>query len=81
MPEAWGAGVGVAIKFSTGVAVGVTVLRWLLPHTPKEFKAPVLAYVFVILAMCIAAAGFAFGSQRWAVLGGAFTWATGSPRM
>jgi uncharacterized membrane protein YhhN len=53
------------------VAFGTVVLRWLLPHTPKEFKAAVLAYVVVILAMCVAAAGYAFASQRWAVLVGA----------
>jgi uncharacterized membrane protein YhhN len=53
------------------VAFGAVILRWLLPHTPKEFKAPVVAYVVVILAMCVAAAGCAFASQRWAVLVGA----------
>ena len=46
-------------------------LRWLMPHAPKEFKGPVLAYVVVILAMCVTAAGHAFASQRWAVLVGA----------
>jgi uncharacterized membrane protein YhhN len=50
---------------------GTGVLRWLMPHAPKEFKGPVLAYVVVILAMCVAAAGHAFASQRWAVLVGA----------
>jgi uncharacterized membrane protein YhhN len=50
---------------------GAVVLRWLMPHAPKEFKGPVLAYVVVILAMCVAAAGHAFASQRWAVLVGA----------
>jgi len=50
---------------------GAVVLRWLMPNAPKEFKGPVLAYVVVILAMCVAAAGHAFASQRWAVLVGA----------
>lgn len=50
---------------------GAGVLRWLMPNAPKEFKGPVLAYVVVILAMCVAAAGHAFASQRWAVLVGA----------
>ena len=36
---------------------GAGVLRWLMPHAPKEFKGPVLAYVVVILAMCVTAAG------------------------
>ena len=53
------------------VLFGAGVLRWLMPHAPQEFKGPVLAYVVVILAMCVAAAGHAFASQRWAVLVGA----------
>ncbi len=60
---------GVAVVMA-GV-FGAGVLRWLMPHAPKEFKGPVLAYVVVILAMCVAAAGHAFASQRWAVLVGA----------
>jgi uncharacterized membrane protein YhhN len=63
--QAMGIAAVVAVVFGAGV------LRWLLPHAPKEFKAPVLAYVVVILAMCVAAAGHAFASQRWAVLVGA----------
>ncbi len=50
---------------------GAGVLRWLMPHAPQEFKGPVLAYVVVILFMCVTAAGHAFASQRWAVLVGA----------
>lgn len=50
---------------------GAGVLRWLIPHAPQEFKGPVLAYVVVILFMCVTAAGHAFASQRWAVLVGA----------
>jgi uncharacterized membrane protein YhhN len=53
------------------VAFGALVLRWLLPHTPKAFKGPVVAYVAVILAMCIAAAGCAVATRRWEVLVGA----------
>ena len=60
---------GVAVVMA-GV-FGAGVLRWLMPHAPKEFKGPVLAYVVVILAMCVTAAGHAFASQRWAVLVGA----------
>ena len=51
---------GVLSSQAMGVAAvvvavfGAGVLRWLLPHTPKEFKAPVLAYVVVILGMCVA---------------------------
>ena len=54
---------------------GAVVLRWLLPHAPQAFKGPVLAYVVVILCMCVAAAGHAFASQRWAVLAGALLFA------
>ncbi len=63
--QAMGVAAVVALIFGAGV------LRWLLPNAPTEFKGPVLAYVIVILCMCIAAAGHAFASQRWAVLAGA----------
>lgn len=53
------------------VLFGAGVLRWLLPHVPGEMRLPVLAYVAVILLMCIAAAGHAAASGRWAVLAGA----------
>ena len=48
---------GVLSSQAMGVAAvvvavfGAGVLRWLLPHTPKEFKAPVLAYVVVIVCI------------------------------
>lgn len=61
----------MSVAAALALAFGTGVLRWLLPHAPKEFKAPVLAYVVVILAMCIAATGHAFASQHWAVLVGA----------
>jgi len=64
MPAVLGAAVAA-------VLFGAVVLRWLMPHAPQEFKGPVLAYVVVILCMCVAAAGHAFASQRWAVLVGA----------
>jgi len=54
---------------------GAVVLRWLLPHTPAEMRVPVLAYVVVILAMCITAAGHAVATQRWMVLLGAVMFA------
>ena len=55
--------------------VGWGVLRWLLPHVTPDFKAPVLAYVAVILAMCITAAGHAAATGRWPVLAGAVLFA------
>jgi uncharacterized membrane protein YhhN len=65
----------MGISAVVAVVFGAGVLRWLLPHAPKEFKGPVLAYVVVILAMCVAAAGHAVASQRWAVLIGALLFA------
>jgi uncharacterized membrane protein YhhN len=65
----------MAVAAALAVAFGAVVLRWLLPHTPKAFKGPVLAYVVVILAMCVTAAGHAFASQRWMVLVGALLFA------
>lgn len=56
------------------VAGGVA-LRWLLPHAPRGLRGPVALYVAVILAMCVAAAGHAAASGRWAVLAGALLFA------
>ena len=70
----WSGGLSVpamAIASVPVLVLGWLVLRWLLPHTPGNFKAPVLAYVVVILGMCVAAAGHAHASERWAVLVGA----------
>ena len=64
-----------AIAFMAVLAFGSGVLRWLLPSTPSEFKAPVLAYVVVILAMCIAAASHSAATGRWAVLAGTVVFA------
>lgn len=64
-----------AIALAPALAVGVVVLRWLLPHVPAGFKAPVTAYVVVILGMCVAAAGHAGATGRYAVLGGALLFA------
>lgn len=57
------------------LGLGVLVLRWLWPHTPAAMRWPVLAYVVVILAMCVTAAGHAQATGRWAVLGGALLFA------
>lgn len=64
---AWGAGLAVL--------AGVVILRWLMPHTPADFKLPVLAYVVVILAMCITAAGFYGATGQLVVLAGAVLFA------
>jgi uncharacterized membrane protein YhhN len=65
----------MAVAAVLAVAFGAVVLRWLMPHTPKAFKGPVLAYVVVILAMCVTAAGHAFAAQHWMVLVGALLFA------
>jgi len=39
------------------VAHGAPILVWLLPHVEQPMKLPVLAYVFVITLMVVAAAG------------------------
>lgn len=71
-PLSWPA-MGAALLLA--VAAGSLVLRWLLPHTPGAFKGPVLAYVVVILAMCVAATGHAVATGRWMVLLGAVLFA------
>lgn len=54
---------------------GGAVWRWLQPHVPGDFKAAVIAYVVVIMAMCATAAAHAQASGRWAVLLGAVLFA------
>jgi len=67
--------VAMAVAFVVALAAGAVVLRWLRPHVPGDMKAPVIAYVVVILAMCIAASGYAFASGPWTVLAGAVMFA------
>lgn len=69
---AWPA-MGAALVVATGV--GGVFLRWLLPHVPARMKPPVLAYVVVILAMCVAATGHTVATGRWIVLLGALLFA------
>jgi uncharacterized membrane protein YhhN len=69
---AWHA-MGVALVLA--VAIGAALLRWLWPHTPTAFRWPVLAYVVVILAMCVTATGHAFAHARGIVLLGALLFA------
>lgn len=68
-------GGAMAVATLGALAFGAVVLRWLGPHVPANFRWPVRAYVVVILAMCIAAAGHASASGRWAVLVGALLFA------
>lgn len=69
---AWPA-MGVALVLA--VIIGAALLRWLWPNTPAGFKWPVLAYVVVILAMCVVAAGHALAHARAIVLLGALLFA------
>lgn len=72
------AGVSVqamAAALAVALAVGLPLWRWLMPHTPQDFRRPVALYVVVILAMCAAAAGHAVAAQRWGVLVGAVMFA------
>jgi uncharacterized membrane protein YhhN len=58
-----------SVVAATGLGAGV--LRWLLPQVPVPMRAPVVAYVIVILAMVALAASHAAASGRWGVLLGA----------
>lgn len=64
---------GAALVLSVGF--GAFVMRWLWPHLTREFRAPVLAYIAAILAMCAAAAGLAAATGRWWLLLGALLFA------
>jgi uncharacterized membrane protein YhhN len=61
----------MGIASAVAILFGAAVLRWVLPHTPADFKLPVVAYLIVILGMNIAAAGHAVAQAHWAVLLGA----------
>lgn len=65
----------VAVATLVALAFGAVVLRWLWPHLRPSLQAPVLAYVVVILLMCITAAGHAGTSGRWEVLAAALLFA------
>lgn len=56
-----------------GLAMGIfgfATLRWLQPHLPAEFRAPVIAYVAVISAMvCLAVAASSAGAPLTVALG------------
>lgn len=65
----------MAVAAVLALAFGAGVLGWLLPHAGREFRGPVLAYVVVILAMCVVAAGHASANARWPVLAGALLFA------
>lgn len=61
----------MGIASAVAILFGAAVLHWVLPHTPADFKLPVVAYLVVILGMDVVAAGHAFAQAHWAVLLGA----------
>jgi uncharacterized membrane protein YhhN len=71
-PLAWPA---MALALGVAAVVGAVFLRWLLPHVPARMKAPVLAYVAVILLMGVTATGHTLATGRGVVLLGALLFA------
>lgn len=65
----------LAVALPLAAGVGYVVLRWLMPHVPAGFRVPVVAYVVVILAMCVAAAAHTLASGPARVLVGALLFA------
>lgn len=65
----------VPVALPIAAVAGYVVLRWLMPHVPAGFVKPVLAYVTVILAMCVAAAAHAVASGHAQVLAGTLLFA------
>lgn len=57
-----------AVALLPALAVGVVLGRWLWPHLEASYKAPVTAYLAVILVMCAAAAGYSVATGSWQVL-------------
>ena len=55
------------------VVAAMPVLRWLWPHLPERFQAPVLAYIVVISVMLSFAAGVVAAGGSKLILLGAFT--------
>lgn len=66
-PSLW-----VVVAAGAALALPVAaVLRWLGPHVPVRLRAPVHAYVAVITAMLMGAAGAAFATGNLVLLAGA----------
>jgi uncharacterized membrane protein YhhN len=74
------AGAFAAGPFATGWALAAAAavlplaalaLRWLRPHVPSRLAWPVAAYVAVISAMLVAAAGATGGTRELAIVSGA----------
>jgi len=61
---------GVAI--AAFAAIGLPVFRWLRPHIPADMKGAAYAYMVVISAMVVCAAGAAAATGRATIFIGAF---------
>lgn len=64
--------VTVAVAMVAVLALGLTVLRRLLVHVPEKMRRPVLAYIVVISAMLVCAAGTVGRAGMPAIFVGAF---------
>ncbi len=64
--------VTVAVAMVAVLAMGLAVLRRLLVHVPEKMRRPVLAYVVVISAMLVCAAGTVGRAGMPAIFVGAF---------
>lgn len=62
----------VAVAMLAVLAMGLAVLRRLLVHVPEKMRRPVLAYVVVISAMLVCAAGTVGRAGIPAIFAGAF---------
>lgn len=62
---------GAAAAATFLVAVGVPLARWLLPHVRGALRGPVMAYIVVITAMVVLAAGAVAAGAPSALLVGA----------
>lgn len=62
----------VAIALVAVLALGLAALRWLLPHVGPSMRKPVVAYVAVISAMLVCAAGTVGHAGLPAIFVGAF---------
>lgn len=68
-------GGAMAVAALVALVFGAVVLRWLGPQLTPALRWPVRAYIAVILAMGVTAAGHATASGRWTVLAGALLFA------
>ncbi len=64
-------GVVLVVALLGAILVAAAVVPWLLPHVSDDMRVPVLAYVVVISAMLVTAAGTHGSEVDWRIVGGA----------